>query len=599
LELIFRSNFIPDKLYKNFNMKNKISKLFLALAVVFVFFACKKSFLEVTPNGVLDEATLSTEKGINKLLIAAYAMLDGHDGGQNLGGEWGSGGSNFLFGGIGGGEANKGSDPGDQGPNMTPVQRHDITSTNGAINDRWKAIYEGVKRTNLVLEILAKVPEVGDVARKNISGQARALRAWYHFQARIIFGKACFIDEKTDLDLASGAIESVSNQTDIFPKIVEDAKYAYENLPASQDAIGRINKYVAGAIYGKILLFTKDFATAKTVLSDVYTNGTNSKGVHFDLLANYDDNFNLDFDVRDAAPTKNPESVLAFAASSLDNASARNGNWGDLLNTPSATGGGGAGFFCPTQYFVNQYKTTATGVPVASPQNLQLMDPFGEPGATRYSGNVDVRLDWTVGRDQVPFHDWGTYLTTWPRDKSAGPYAGKKTMIRQSQVASTHDGSIWFVGGGTALNLNLIRFSDVILMLAEAEIEAPGGSLANAFALINRVRSRAATSRVVTFAAANGVPLTAPYTVAFASQAEARTALRLERALELGMEGWRFFDLVRWGIAATELNAYYTYESPFAYQVILRPKPTYASPANDYYPVPQQQIDLSHGMIKP
>jgi len=348
---------------------------------------------------------------------------------------------------------------------------------------------------------------------------------------------------------------------------------------------------VAGAIYGKILLFTKDFATAKTVLNDVVANGKNPLGVQFDLLANYDDNFNLAFD-------NSKESVLAFQASSLDNASARNGNWGDLLNTPSATGGGGAGFFCPTQYFVNQFKTTAAGLPAASPQNLQLMDPFGEPGATRYTGNVDVRLDWTVGRDQVPFHDWGTYLTTWPRDKSAGPYAGKKTMIRQSQVASTHDASIWFVGGGTALNLNLIRFSDVILMAAEAEIEA--GSLANAFTLVNRVRTRAQNSRKVNFdPTISGTPNTAPYAVAFATQAEARTALRLERALELGMEGWRFFDLVRWGIAATELNAYYNYESPMAYQVILRPKPTFTSPAMDYYPVPQQQIDLSHGFIKP
>ena len=574
-------------------MKNKISKLFLALAVVFVFFACKKSFLEVSPNGVLDEATLSSEKGINKLLLAAYAMLDGHDGGLNLGGEWGSGGSNFLYGGIGGGEANKGSDPGDQGPNMTPVQRHDITATNGATNDRWKAIYEGVKRTNTVLELLAKVPSVSDASRKDISGQARALRAWYHFQARIIFGKACYLNEQIDLDLAAGTIPSVTNQTDIFPKIVEDAKYAWDNLPATQNAVGRINKWVAGAIYGKILLFTKDFATAKTVLNDVVANGANPLGVKFDLLANYDDNFNLAFD-------NSKESVLAFQASSLDNASARNGNWGDLLNTPSATGGGGAGFYCPTQYFVNQFKTTAAGLPVASPQNLQLMDPFGEPGATRYTGNVDVRLDWTVGRDQVPFHDWGTYLTTWPRDKSAGPYAGKKTMIRQDQVAGTHDASIWFVGGGTALNLNLIRFSDVILMLAEAEIEAPGGSLANAFTLINRVRTRAQNSRKVVFdPTISGTPNTAPYTVAFATQAEARTALRLERALELGMEGWRFFDLVRWGIAATELNAYYNYESPMAYQVILKPKPTFTSPAMDYYPVPQQQIDLSHGFIKP
>ena len=572
-------------------MKNKISKLFLALAVVFVFFACKKSFLEVSPNGVLDEATLSSEKGINKLLLAAYAMLDGHDGALNLGGEWGSGGSNFLYGGIGGGEANKGSDPGDQGPNMTPVQRHDITSVNGATNDRWKAIYEGVKRANTVLELLAKVPSVSDASRKDIAGQARALRAWYHFHARIIFGKACYLDEKIDLDLAAGTIPSVTNQTDIFPKIVEDAKWAWDNLPATQNAVGRINKWVAGAIYGKILLFTKDFATAKTVLNDVVANGTNPLGVKFDLLANYDDNFNLAFD-------NSKESVLAFQASSLDNAGARNGNWGDLLNTPSATGGGGAGFYCPTQYFVNQFKTTAAGLPAASPQNLQLMDPFGEPGATRYTGNVDVRLDWTVGRDQVPFHDWGTYLTTWPRDKSAGPYAGKKTMIRQSQVASTHDASIWFVGGGTALNLNLIRFSDVILMAAEAEIEA--GSLANAFTLINRVRTRAQNSRKVVYdPTISGTPNTAPYTVAFATQAEARTAVRLERALELGMEGWRFFDLVRWGIASTELNAYYNYESPMAYQVILKPKPTFTSPAMDYYPVPQQQIDLSHGFIKP
>jgi len=572
-------------------MKNKISKLFLAMAMVLVFFACKKSFLEVAPNGVLDEATLSSEKGINKLLLAAYAMLDGHDGGLNLGGEWGSGGSNFLYGGIGGGDANKGSDPGDQGPNMSPVQRHDITSTNGATNDRWKAIYEGVKRTNTVLQLLAKVPGISDASRKNLAGQARALRAWYHFQARIIFGKACYLDEQIDLDLSNGVIKSVTNQTDIFPKIVEDAKFAWDNLPAAQDAVGRINKWVAGAIYGKILLFTKDFATARTILNDVVTNGVNPLGVKFDLLANYDDNFNL-------ASDNSRESVLAFQASSMDNASARNGNWGDLLNTPSATGGGGAGFFTPTQYFVNKFKTTAAGLPVANPQNLQLMDPFGEPGATRYTANVDVRLDWTVGRDQVPFHDWGEYLTTWPRDKSAGPYAGKKTMIRQSQVASTHDASIWFIGGGTALNLNLIRFADVILMAAEAEIEA--GTLANAFTLINRVRTRAANSRKVNFdPTISGTPLTAPYTVPFATQAEARTAVRLERSLELGMEGWRFFDLVRWGIAATELNEYYNYESPMAYQVILKPKPTYASPANDYYPVPQQQIDLSFGFIKP
>jgi starch-binding outer membrane protein, SusD/RagB family len=574
-------------------MKNKFFKVMLILAAVTTLAACKRAFLEVDPQGVLDEKTLATEKGVNKLLLAAYAMLDGHDGALNLGGEWGSSGSNFLYGSIGGGEANKGSDPGDQGPNMTPIQRHDATSVNGALNDRWKALYEGVKRCNTVMQVLAKVTGISDNTRKALAGQARALRAWYHFQARITFGKVPYLDEVIDADLSSGTIQGVTNETEIWPKIVEDAKYAYENLPEAMDARGRINKHVAGAIYGKILMFTKDYATAKTVLTDVVTNGKTPLGVAFDLIPNYGDNFNVDFD-------NNRESVLAFQASSQDNAGARNGNWGDLLNTPAATGGGGAGFFCPTYFFTNQFKTDANGVPVASPNNTVVLDPAGQPGYTQYNGNVDTRLDWTVGRNQVPYHDWGTALTSWQRDVSAGPFLAKKTMIRQSQVAGTHDASIWYIAGGTALNLNLIRFSDVILLLAEAEIEAPGGSLTTAYNLINRVRNRAKNSAVVTFPAAVGVPKTEPYTAVFANQAAARTALRQERLLELGLEGHRFFDLVRWGVAANDISAYFTYESAFPYQVLLKnPVPTYSSPAKDYYPVPQQQIDLSNGFIKP
>src|SRR5690349_2114147 len=111
-------------------MKNKLLKLLLLVTVLVSGYACKKKFLDVTPVGSLDEQTLSSEKGVNKLLIAAYAMLDAHDGDLNLGGEWGSGGSNFLYGSIAGGEANKGSSTGDQAPNMTPVQRHEVSAVN-------------------------------------------------------------------------------------------------------------------------------------------------------------------------------------------------------------------------------------------------------------------------------------------------------------------------------------------------------------------------------------------------------------------------------------------------------------------------------------
>ena len=85
----------------------------------------------------------------------------------------------------------------------------------------WKALYEGVKRTNTVLQVLAKVAGISDASRKSLAGQARALRAWYHFQARITFGKACYLDETIDLALSSGAIEGVTNETDIFLKLLK------------------------------------------------------------------------------------------------------------------------------------------------------------------------------------------------------------------------------------------------------------------------------------------------------------------------------------------------------------------------------------------
>ncbi|MET0636715.1 MAG: RagB/SusD family nutrient uptake outer membrane protein [Chitinophagaceae bacterium] len=575
-------------------MKKILTFTLLVVTLWVAMVACKKDFLDVTPLGVLDEATLSTEKGVNNVLISAYAMLDGHDGSFGvLGNEWGSGGSNFVFGSMAGGEANRGSSPGDQASNMVPQIRHEGTSSSGSLNDRWRALYEGVKRTNTVLQILPKAEGISAASATNIEGQAKLLRAWYHFQARITYGQVPYLDEVIDAQLASGEINGVPNDHDIFPEILLDAKFAYENLPAEQDAIGRINKWCAGALYGKILMFSKDYTTARTVLTDVVANGTTPLGTHYDLNANYADNFNVDFD-------NSIESVFAFQASSQDNAGARNGNWGDQLNFPANGGIGGAGFFTPTYFFVNNFKTDATGLPLANPQNNQVMDPAGQAGLTAYTSTLDTRLDWTIGRNGVPFHDWGIALTSWQRDPTCGPYLGKKIVIRQSQVEASHDASIWFSAGGNALNMNLIRFSDVILLLAEAEIEV--GSLTTAFNLINRVRSRAATTPVVPFPTTLGIPRTAPYPVLFASQDAARTAVRLERLLELGMEGHRFFDLVRWGIAQTELNAFYNYEAALPYQALgdlNNPKAVYSGPERDYFDLPQRQIDLSNGTLVP
>ena len=174
-----------------------------------------------------------------------------------------------------------------------------------------------------------------------------------------------------------------------------------------------------------------------------------------------------------------------------------------MLNTPG-NAGGGAAFYTPTYYFVNKFKTDASGLPVPNPDNTEVLDPYTQAGYTQYTGNVDPRLDWTVGRNGIPYHDWGVIDHSWVRPDelgavpySSGPFHPKKGVIRNAQVGSSHDPGVWFSTGAVSLNINLIRFADVLLMAAEAEAEDAGGSLAKAFALVNRVRARAANTPTV------------------------------------------------------------------------------------------------------
>jgi starch-binding outer membrane protein, SusD/RagB family len=144
----------------------------------------------------------------------------------------------------------------------------------------------------------------------------------------------------------------------------------------------------------------------------------------------------------------------------------------------------------------------------------------------------------------------------------------------------------------------------LLLMLAEAEVEA--GTLENARAIVNEIRTRAGV-RVQgpgTDAASIAVPITDPrvaayanyrigtYTAPWTSQTVARNAVRDERRLELAMEGQRFFDLRRWGIAETVLNAHNAVERTRRSQ--FASASTFAA-RHALFPIPQIQIQLSKG----
>ncbi len=574
----------------------KISSIAISItAILFILYSCKKSFLDRPAYGTLDSSGVANQKSIEALLIGAYSMLDGYQTTNGIGG-WESAADNWVYGSICGGDAHKGSDASDQA-DIIPIEQYKADATNNYFNQKWKAVYEGVTRSNVILKVLAQAKDVPAADATRIRAEARFLRAHFHFELKKMWNNVPFIDETmTDFTVPNNKV-NVPNDVDIWPKIEADLQFAYDSLPPTQPEIGRVNKWAAGAMLGKCLMFQKKYAEAKAVLKQVYDNGTNSGGVKYGLVEKFSDNFN-------AATKNNKETVFAVQSSVNDGSGAANANYGDVLNMPYGGPWDCCGFFVPSQDLVNSYKVDATtGLPdfdnynvnpVKSDEGLKSDEPF-----TPYAGTLDPRLDWTVGRRGIPYLDWGIFPGyDWMRDQQySGPYSPVKDVYYKGQKGSLTDNNFWSTTV-TAINVNLIRFADVILWLAECEVEAPGGDLNQAREYVNEVRARAANP--VSWVVLDGTNKPAAnyklglYNTPWTDQIYARKAVHFERKLELAMEGHRFFDLVRWGEAAETLNKYLKYESTL--RVYLQGA-QFTPNQDEYFPIPQRQIDLSNGTL--
>jgi hypothetical protein len=568
-------------------MKNVNCKyvLIACIATVSMLYACKKSFLEKAPLGTLDESTLANSAGVNGLLIGAYAQLNGFSG---AGAGFYSTPTNWAFGGVASDDAYKGSDAGDQSVEANPIENYTVTATNTPVSQKWESQFDGIVRCNSVIRIMAKATDISAADQKIIVGQARFLRGLYHFELKKVFNKVPYVDET--VSYAAGNY-NVPNNTDIWPNIEADFKYAADNLPATYSQVGRANKWAAKSFLAKTYIFEKKFADAKPLLDEIIASGVNPKGVKYELLTKFADNFN-------AETENNSESVFQVQFSVNDGAAdAGNASWGDVLNFPYNNGsndmpGGCCGFYQPTQNLVNAYRVDVNGLPllttfndvnVKSDQGLKSTDPFVPDNTTP----LDPRLDWTVGRRGIPYLDWGAHPgQKWIRDQSnGGPYSPVKNIYYKSQEGKFTDAGFW-TKGVVAANYSLIRFADIILWSAECEVEA--GSLEKARSLVNRVRARAANP--VGWVQGSPANYKIGVYTAFASQDFARMAVRFERRLELAMEGHRFFDLVRWGIAAQTLNAYIAKEKSLRSYLN---NATFTAGKSEYFPIPQRQIDQS------
>jgi hypothetical protein len=373
----------------------------------------------------------------------------------------------------------------------------------------------------------------------------------------------------------------IGNESDALPKIQEDFLAAIGSLPVTQADAGRITKGAAQSYLGYTYLVQKDWAKAKAQFDAVIASG------RYALNAKFHDNFN-------AETGRNTAEGVLEVQQAVNVGTDDNANNGDVLNYPYNGGPGGCcGFHQPSQSLVNSFKVDANGLPlldtfnatdVTNDQGVKATDPF-----TPYTGTLDPRIDWTVGRRGIPYLDWGKHPgVSWIRDQLyGGPYTPIKNVYYKSQENTLTTVSGW-TKGYNANNTKLMRYADVLLMAAEAEVEL--GNLTKALDYVNQIRNRAANPAGFVMDGANPAAnyLIKPYT-SFPDAAFARKAVRFERKLELAMEGHRFFDLVRWGVAEAEKNAY------FAKEKTLR---TYLNgavfqPTDTVFPIPQVAITLS------
>ncbi|WP_247237329.1 RagB/SusD family nutrient uptake outer membrane protein [Telluribacter sp. SYSU D00476] len=540
--------------------------------------SCSDEFLETRPKAALSIESLKNRAGVNYLLTGAYSLVDGVGAGTTT---WHGSADNWIYGSVASDDAYKGTIAGDQ-PEISLIEQKLILPDNNHFRGKWQAVYDGVARANDVLLLVDQVDELTDAEKTQIKAQARFLRGHFHFEAKKMWNMVPYIDEaayKPD-DLNS---TRVPNDKDIWPNIEADFKNALDNLPETQTQKGRATKWAAAAMLGKAYLYQRKWAEAKAQFDAIVNSG------RYKLMERYSDNFR-------AVTNNNAESIFEVQHSVNDGApGGENGNAGATLNYPY--GGGGVttccGFYQPTQNLVNSFKTQ-NGLPlfetfnnsdVKNDQGIESNQPF-----TPDEGEFDPRLDHTVGRRGIPFLDWGVHPgKLYVRDQAyGGPYSPRKHLMYRSDVGTNT------FSGNPRLNANnyrMIRYAHVLLMLAEAEVEL--GNLERARELVNMVRKRAANPEgfVKTADGKNAANyVIKEYAVgdpAFSNAANARTAVRFETRLELAMEGHRFFDLVRWGIADQVLNAYYAVEKN---KRTYFNGVTFTKGKHEYYPIPLQEI---------
>ena len=568
----------------------KIFQYILVAVSLFSATSCD-SFIEVEPEGVIDEQ-LAMENP-DKMVTAAYAML---------GDCWYTYPFNLWpYGDVASDDCLKG------GSGTTDTGYHPmeiwstLTSTPGEFDELWYRLYCAISRCNRALVSVAEYGEgtLGAETAKQRDAEVRFLRAHFYFKLVTMFRQIPWIDEEV---YKNNAQEQTRNDEftyeQLFQKIIDDFKVAYDVLPAEQKDGGRVNKIAAASYLAKcyLTLAWGDGYEATNGVGHINQQYMNKVVEYTDVVKSSKYGYLEDFgDIFLPEYKNSKESIFAVQCSDYkdDNTTFGRANWSNMLNGCWGIWSCGWDFHKPSQNLVSAFKTK-DGLPDFDNFDKTIDYPVnGVPTAQKW----DPRLFHTVGMPTFPYKYEEAYTLT--KDNSRTPntygyYTSLKEVPQRSQ-GETYN-SPW-----QAFDMNdyVFRYSDVMLMRAEALIET--GKLEDARSIINDIRQRAKNSvaKHIQYAADQCEIALYPDTY-FKDKETARKCLQWERRLELAMENGRYFDLRRWGIASKPLNAYFETEKNDVYDgqtyaQYLRDA-HYTPGKNEFYPVPYNQLYYVPGL---
>jgi hypothetical protein len=558
----------------------------------YLFFSCSNFLDEQVPQATLTQDEVKDPKYIDNLLISSYAGLLSIEDMNASFSLWNyDTRSDDAY--VGGADFSDGE----------PFHRLEmgvgILTTDWPFSSIWTRFYNYLSRVSLSLDVLQTADQENAVIKQR-TAEMKFLRAYGHFQLKRLFKKIPFVNKPNMEEEDYNNLSNTEYTNDEgWQQIINDLEDAYVVLPVTQADKGRPTKAAAAAFLAKVYLYKayrQDDANSNQVtgineadLQKVveYTEPGLYTAAGYGLESDLHNNFRPEEQYENGK-----ESIWAIQYSKNDGTVYGNLNFANRLIVPCIpkVHDSGNDFYKPSHNLVNAYRTNADGLP--------LLDDFASQDYTVGSSQtVDPRLFVTVGVPGTPYMFNPDYMVaetnTWSR--GGGTY-GYFVSLKQNVDPALTNTYLFDCDNQWASSMNRIvfRYADVLLMRAEALAQL--NRTGDAIQLVNQVRDRAAG--MITNSVVSGYPN--KYGVRYAvsryagsySKEEAMKIVKMERRLELAMESERFFDLVRWGDAATVINKYYTDESR---TMNFLAGSQFTANKNEYLPVPYEQMAASNG----